>query len=332
MNFLGVLFGSPPAPAKMAAPGRQYATRPTTTGTRPRVIHVRLEAAHLLLRSGFRADAQAEGPISVESTLDGLLITGVGRGDGSPPMCRLEIPEGATVDLQIGRGGLTVRDFRGTLRARVETGGVSIAQSEGEFRVVVPNGRADFERVRGDIDILTSNDTVRARETRGGLQVVSNAGAIELDNIDGPVVARTTNGSIWASDLRSSARLSTRTGPVHISGVCGQLTVRTQSGDVTLDCSIVAHTSLETYKGNLDVKLGPQTNAHLEARVAQGVVRAERISPLPGSSRRRLRSTVGPGQSRLRLASELGAINIVGPPRVARVPHASTQPDSARVR
>src|SRR5437870_3932373 len=168
MNFLGVLFGSPTAPAKMAASGREHATRPTITGTRPRIIRVRLEAAHLLLRSGFRADAQADGPISVESTLDGLLITALGRGDGPPPMCRLEVPEGATVDLQIGRGGLTVRDFRGTLRARIENGGVSVAQSECEFRVVVPIGRADFERVRGDIDILTSNDTVRARETRGG--------------------------------------------------------------------------------------------------------------------------------------------------------------------
>jgi putative adhesin len=324
MKFLGALFGSPAAPAKVAAPARQHPTRPAATGTATRIIHVRLEGAHLLLRGGFLADVQAEGPMSIESAPDGVLVTGHARVDGPPPMCRLEIPYGATVDLQIATGGLTVRDFRGTLRARVQSGGVSVEQSEGRFRVVVPNGRVEFERVRGDIDILASNGTVAARQTRGGLQAVSSGGAMEIENIDGPVVARTTNGSIDASDLRGTARLSTRTGPVRVSGVCGQLTVRTQSGDVTLDCSIVAHTSLETYKGNLDVKLGPQTNAHLEAKVAQGVVRAERIAPLPGSSRRTLRSTVGLGQSRLRLASGLGVINVAGPPRVARVPRATT--------
>jgi DUF4097 and DUF4098 domain-containing protein YvlB len=211
-----------------------------------------------------------------------------------------------------------VRNFRGTVLARVESGGVSVEQSEGRFRVVVPSGKVDFERVRGEIDILTSNGSVTARKTHGGLQTASTGGAMEFEDINGPIVARTTNGSIDASDLRGTARLSTRTGEVRVSGTCGPLTVRTQSGDVSLDCSIVAHTTLETHKGNLALKLGPQTNAHIEARVGQGMVRAERIAPLPGSSRRSLRTTLGLGQARLRLTSGLGLINLSGPPLAPR--------------
>jgi hypothetical protein len=321
MNFLGVLFRNASAPANVATPAHQRTTRPA--GNAAPIIHVRLEAAQLLLKSGSLTEVQAEGPMTVESAPDGMLITQRLRVEGPPPICRLEVPEGATVDLQLATGGLTLRDFRGTLRARVVSGGVSVKQSEGRFRVVASHGRVDFERVRGEIDVVTSNGAVTARKTRGGLQAVSVGGAIEFEDIDGPVVARTTNGSIDASDLRATARLSTRTGAVRVSGVCGQLTVRTQSGDVTLDCSIVAHTSVETYKGNLDLMLGPQTNAHVEAKVGRGVVRAERVSPLPGSSRRTLRSTLGLGQSRLRLASELGVINVTGPPPVARTPRAT---------
>jgi hypothetical protein len=76
----------------------------------------------------------------------------------------------------------------------------------------------------------------------------------------------------------------------------------------------VAHTTVETHKGSLYLKLGAYTNAQIEARVGQGMVRAERLNPLPGSSRRTLRSTLGQGQARLRLTSGLGVINVAGPP------------------
>src|SRR5438128_728239 len=96
-------------------------------------------------------------------------------------------------------------------------------------------------------------------------QLLIRSGSYTELHIDGPIVARTSNGSIDAVDLHGTARLSTRTGDIRVSGECGPLTVRSQSGDVTLDCSITAHTTLETHKGNLELKLGPQTNAHIEA-------------------------------------------------------------------
>jgi len=277
---------------------------------------VRLEAAQVLLKSGSVSEVEYEGPLSVASTSDGVLVTQSARVgiDGPPPICRLTIPNGATVDLRLATGGLTVRTFQGTLRARVQSGGVSVEQSEGRFRVVALNGRVAFERVGGEINILASNGSVMAHQTTGGLQAVSNGGAMQFDDIGGPLVARTSTGSIDASNLRGTARLSTHSGAVRVSGVCAQLTVRTHTGDIGVDCSIAAHTTLETHKGNLDLKLGSLTNAHIEAKVGQGVVRAERIAPLPGSSRRILRSTLGLGQFRLRVTSGTGVINVEGPP------------------
>jgi hypothetical protein len=321
MKLLGGLFGSGSAPAKVAPAARQHATRPA--GSASRTVQVRLSSAQLLIRSGSYPQIQIEGPIQLENGPEGVLVTERFVVPGPPPICRLEVPEGLTIDLHLASGGLTVRNFRGTLLARVQNGTVSVEQSEGRFRVVLPTGRVDFERVRGEIDILTSNGSVAARQTQGGLQTVSMGGAMEFEDIDGPIVARTTNGSIQASDLRGTARLSTRTGEVHVSGTCGPLTVRTQGGDVSLDGSVVAHTTLETHKGSLYLKLGAHTNAHIEARVGQGMVRAERLTPLPGSSRRTLRTTLGLGQARLRLTSGLGVINVAGPPLQPRPKRAS---------
>jgi hypothetical protein len=317
MNLLGALFGGASTPAKVATGAGQHTAR--APGKAARTIVVRLDSVQLLIRGSALAEIRFEGPISVENAPDGVvLVTGHVHVDGPFPICRLEVPQGVTVDLQLAAGGLTVRNFQGTLLARVQNGDVSVKQCEGSFRVIAPNGRVDFTRVRGEIDILTSNGSVTARETHGGLQTVSNGGAMEFEDIDGPIVARTTNGSIDARYLRGTARLSTRTGAIRVSGQSGPLIVRTQSGDVSLECDIVAHTTLETYKGNFDLKLGPLTNAHIEAKVGQGLIRSERISPLPGSSRRTLRTTLGLGQFRLRLTSGLGAINVAGPPRVER--------------
>jgi len=323
MNLLGSLFGG--ASTRTKAAMLAHTAQPTTKT--PQIIQIRLEAAHLLLKGGSltKVQAQAEESFLIVSTPDGMLITersDVGQSEPTS-ICSLEVSQGTTVDLQLATGGLTVRDFRGTLRARVLTGGVSLERSEGRFRIVVPIGRIDFERVSGEIDIITNSGTVTARQTHGGLQAVSSGGAMEFEDIDGSLVARTINGSISASDLRGAARLSTRTGAVRVFGECGQLRVRTLSGDVDLNCSIVAHTTIETLKGNLDLKLGPETNVHLDATVGKGVVRAERISPLPSMDRRTLRSTIGLGQSRLQLASVAGVITVAGPPPVARVPHAA---------
>ncbi len=323
MKLLGGLFGSGAAPAKVTA-ARQHA--PRQNGNTGHTVQVRLTSAQLLLRGGSYSQIQIEGPIMLDSGPDGLLVTERFQLPGPPPICRLEVPEGLTIDLQLASGGLTVRNFRGTLLARVQNGSVSVEQSEGRFRVVVPSGRVDFERVRGEIDILTSNGSVAARQTHGGLQTVSTGGAMEFEDIDGPIVARTTNGSIQASDLRGTARLSTRGGEVRVSGTCGPLTVRSQGGDVSLDGSVVAHTTLETHKGSLYLKLGEHTNAHIEARVGQGMVRAERLAPLPGSSRRTLRTTLGLGQARLRLSSDLGVINVAGPPLQPRTKRVATTP------
>jgi hypothetical protein len=306
MKLLSSLFGSAPAQAKMVMPARQPATPPTAT-TVP-IIRIRLEVAHLvLLGGGSLADVQVEAPFVAEMTPDGVLISErtesvEGLKGGPLPICRLAIPEGATLDVQLASGGLTVREFQGKLRARVIGGGVSVERSAGTFRVVVPGGRTRFENVRGEIDILTSSGAVSARWVQGPLQAVSSGGSMEFQDIDGSLAARTTNGRIDASDLRGAARISTRTGAVRVFGACGQLTVRTHSGDIDVDCSIVDHTTLETYKGRVDLKLGPETNVHLEATVGKGVVRAERISPQPSTNRHTLRSTVGLGESRIRLA------------------------------
>jgi DUF4097 and DUF4098 domain-containing protein YvlB len=163
------------------------------------------------------------------------------------------------------------------------------------------------------VDVLTINGGINAKQIDGDLQVVSNAGPMEFEQVQGSITARSTSGGITAKLIKGPVRLTTRTGSVKVSAADGPLKVRTQSGDVLLETSIVDHTTVETFKGNLDVRLGPATDARLDVSARQGVIRTKFISLGAGSSRRVLRSTFGAGRARLRVATGLGAVDIVGP-------------------
>src|SRR5207248_11361745 len=111
--------------------------------------------------------------------------------------------------------------------------------------------------------------------------------------------------------------ISTRTGAIRVSAPRGPLTLRTQSGDITLEGGIDHHTTVESFKGRLDVRLGKSSDTRIEASARQGVVRTQRIIREAGSGRRSVRSVIGSGTARLRLDTGMGVVEIAGPPRDA---------------
>src|SRR5260370_2790953 len=133
MNLLGGLLSSGSAPAKAALAARQHTTRSAATAAR--TLRVRLDSAQLLIRSGSFPETWIDGPIKLEHGPDGILVTQRFHVPGPPPICRLEVPDRLTLDLQLASGGLTVRNFPGTLLARGHAGGASAVQSQGRVRV-----------------------------------------------------------------------------------------------------------------------------------------------------------------------------------------------------
>jgi DUF4097 and DUF4098 domain-containing protein YvlB len=260
-------------------------------------------------------DIRAEGRVTLTDGPDGMVITEQLPADELEPMCRLDVPTGTVVDARIEAGSLRVFNFEGTLRARMGKGTAKIDHADGRFRVVTDSGSVTFEQVRGGLDVLTTSGNVTAREIEGEVQAVSESGSLEFETINGPIVARATTGGIEASELKGMARLSTRTGAIRVSDAYRQLTVRTHTGDVSLHGSIVDHTTVETSRGRVEVRLGPATDARIEAAARQGVVRSERIALAPGSGRRKVRGTVGNGRARLKLETGMGVVEITGPSR-----------------
>lgn len=286
------------------------ARRPVTPAG---AIVIRMTHAQLVLTSSARSDIRTDGPVILSGDGDGVSIVERGPMLELHPVCRVEVPDGSSVELHSETGDFTAYQFKGNLRARLVEGQSRIDKCEGHFRVVAGHGGVVLEHVRGGADVLSSTGSVTARDVKGDLQVVSDAGFLTFGDIDGAVVARTTTGKIDANDLKGTSRLSTRSGSVKILDAYRQLTVRTQSGDIELNSSIIDHTTLETFKGRVEVQLGPRTDARVEAAAKQGIVRGERIALQPGTNRRLLRGIVGEGRVRLKVSTGMGVVEIIGP-------------------
>ena len=301
------------------APAAPVVARPTRRSVDPAgLIEVRLVRAQLILTSGVLEAPRVEGPVSVEQTPEGSLrITERKPATELHPICRLYVPPGMTIDLQSESSGVTAVKFEGSLRARLHQGVAKVDEAEGRIRIVTDDGSVTCQRIRGGLDVLTSRGTVAASEISGDVQVVTQSGNIELSQISGPLTARSTTGSIEATELGGISRISTRTGAVRVTAPQAPLTLRTQSGDITLEGAIDNHTTVESFKGRLDIRLGKSSDTRIEASARQGVVRTERITPSPGSGRRTLRCVVGSGKARLRLDTGMGVIEIAGPRREA---------------
>jgi Putative adhesin len=314
-SFLQHKKTSPPPAAAAGVPKAAEAAGPA-----PRVTQVSLVNAHLVLTSSPRLNMHTVGPAEVASGPGGMLVSERLPQVEPHPIIKLDVPNGATVEVDLESGGLTVSQFKGTLRARLHGGAARVDDVEGQIRIVNGKGAVVFKRVSGRLDVLTAGGNVAAQQIKGELQAVSDAGSISVEDIDGPLAVRSTTGSIEASHLTGVARLTTRTGAVHVKGAERQLTVRTQSGDVTLDQSIVDHTTIDTFKGRVEVRLGQDSDTRIEAAARRGLVRTERIALAPGSSRRLVRSMVGGGRARLRITTGMGVIEITGPHRSSPTP------------
>jgi DUF4097 and DUF4098 domain-containing protein YvlB len=308
----GSLLKSKPTRAANGTPSR--AASPSTSTSTRLTVDIRLVGAQLALTCGPRTDVQVDGA-NVEHESDKLVITEQPtKNDRDPrPICRVEVPRGAIVEIASEFGGVAVFNFHGTLRARLQHGNAHFNHLDGRFRVVSGYGSIVLEHVRGAFDVITGSGNISAQHVDADLQLVSDAGSIELEDIDGPLVARSTTGGVTARDLNGLARLSTRTGAIAVTGASRQLTVRTQNGDIAVDTSVVDHTTLESQKGSIEVRLGRATDARIDASARQGVVRTERLTLSTGSGRRAVRSTLGEGRARLQVATGMGLIEISGP-------------------
>jgi hypothetical protein len=163
------------------------------------------------------------------------------------------------------------------------------------------------------------------------LAVVAANGRVDITGVRGPVKARSSNGSVSVSDVIGDVQVTTSNAKVCCSGTCGRLMARSSNGKIEIEQhrgSLDASTSngliraaldeigkdgvhLATSNGRIVLDLPDETDADVDIRVDNGVIRNDR--PLRRATREtggRVVGQVGLGGPLIKLRTSNGSIAV----------------------
>ena len=163
------------------------------------------------------------------------------------------------------------------------------------------------------------------------LDVTANNGKVCVEGLRSQVCARSSNGSVRITDVVGDIEISTSNAKVGCDGTCGSLTARSSNGKIELHQhrgSINASTSnalirasveemgesgvvMVTSNGRIILDLPDETNAEVDVRVDNGVIRAIReLTPCATEAAGRLRGKLGSGGTPIRLSTSNASISL----------------------
>jgi hypothetical protein len=267
---------------------------------------------------------------------------------GIPWSERVESKETIQVDAPVG-GTLRIHNSNGRTRitgedrSDIEVMSLKTARAETEEAAteLLEEIRLVFHETPEGLDLEV--DVPRKWNRRGSanlcvrlprsmiLAVAAANGRVDVSGIRGPVKARSTNGSVSVSDVVGDVEVATSNAKVSCSCTCGRLLARSSNGKIEIDQhrgSIDASTSngliraaleevgqngvhLATSNGRIVLDLPDDTDADVDIRVDNGVIRNDR--PLRKTTREtggRVVGRLGSGGPQIKLRTSNGSISL----------------------
>ncbi len=209
---------------------------------------------------------------ALERYLDSLVLTQSGAGDLSITTEPLKRPE--SMALQVA---YTVHVPRGThIDITGSNGNIWVGEGCGEVRIHSGNA---------DIEILEPRGAVIAQSTNGRIRVVDATKSTTLQTVNGNILVEVRDGVLEASSINGKTK-------THV-----------------LDPS-VSGCVLNSENGGIEVLLGNDVSFTVDATAQRGSVRTDFAVEGAGGRRttRRLRGTVGEGETKLNLTTGNGNI------------------------
>jgi DUF4097 and DUF4098 domain-containing protein YvlB len=189
-------------------------------------LHIRMNDRAAEIRSEERTIARPDGPLSVESEVNGgVQVQGWDKDTYSVTACKAADASGHDVESIFSQ-----------IKLSVENGGVSVS--------------GPSEHDNWTVFIL-----VRAPRS-ANLELRANNGPLSIYDLDGKLAARAINGPISLQGFSGEANISAENGPIDLVGNSGKLRLHTENGPISVSLSG------EAWKGSgleADAQNGPVT-------------------------------------------------------------------------
>jgi hypothetical protein len=194
---------------------------------------------------------------------------------------------------------------------RTGSGRVAVRGLSGDVAVRTVSGPVRVERTSGTIEVDTASGAVHAANVDGPLRVSSLTGDVTVRGAAGPFFARTHGGRVHAAlDTAGDVDIETRSAPISVRGARGRLIASSLSGAIEVAGRPDDEWSIRSETGHIEARLGPGSNARIDAMTSSGTIRME-VPDFQGAIGERLVSgTLGLDGIPVRLVSGTGVIRM----------------------
>jgi hypothetical protein len=216
------------------------------------------------------------------------------------------VAEAVALSVETGVGAITVTgadvvDCNVTAEIRVK------AETEEEARKLAEQVKIETEISGGKLRIKVSKPaSLKKRPLEAKLRIVAPR-QLKLD-------CSINVGSISISDMNDTIKVSGNVGSISCQQVCGDIAVTSNVSSVDVVYASTAPaactTDITTNVGSINLTVPPQWSAQVSATTNVGAVKTDKPIAVLGKLGKSIKGSVGSGEGRVRLKTNVGSIHI----------------------
>jgi len=253
-----------------------------------------------------------------------------GQGSVSTAM-EIQLPKGATLDVQARRGDVQIAQVLGAVTLNVERGDVRLQDLGDKVRVDLRRGSFSAERIKGNIEMDGRGNDLQVNDVEGEVvirgeysgninfanvkkvvHVTTSRTELEIQRLPGKVDM--TMGSLTITQPSGPVSVSTRAKDIRIEDFDGpiQIVNRDASVELTTNKTPLPSIGVENKSGRIEVTLPASASFQVEGTARRGEVTSDfsEISASQENEQGTLRGGVGKNGPTVKLNTTYGSISI----------------------
>jgi DUF4097 and DUF4098 domain-containing protein YvlB len=259
-----------------------------------------------------------------------VLVKSAGHKSGRLNLT-IVLPKSAHVAVNAGRGDVTAAGLGTGANITAAHGDVHLNTISGSVQVHFSTDKGDFSahQVDGDITADGRCNDLTLSEVKGKIALNGDIfGEAHMENLTGPIHLHTSvtdlemgslpgdmtlnDDDLRVTEARGPVRVTTHSKNVDLAQIYGDVFVDDRDGNITIEpagtYSIDAKNT--SGKGDLELTLPPNVSASINAYTRNGDIVSDYPMPAVEGESKRVNFTVGGGQAKISLSTEVGDVRI----------------------
>jgi DUF4097 and DUF4098 domain-containing protein YvlB len=262
----------------------------------------------------------------VTVTGDAVLVKVDGNSNGKTNLV-VTVPRTASVNVNSGRGGVTIAGLAGNVDATVEHGDLETTAIEGHVHAHLSHdGDFSAHDVKGDLSVDGSGGDLTLTDLHGAVTVQGDYSNVHVERADQPLhfhssrtdmeLARLPGDlslsleSLHATEIVGPVRVTTHSKDIELNQVYGETHIEDRDGRVELGLAGSYPAEVKNEKGDVDITLPPGAAVTVDGTTNNGDIVSDFPLQISGDDDKRVTGNIGRGGPKLLLSTEHADLHI----------------------